>query len=261
MCCWGAKATSGGMGAANMTSTPNIRVSLDAADLTWAVAEFIVQRATEAIRARGRFSIALSGGSTPLPLFALLALPEWQARLQWAKVHVFWADERCVPPDHKDSNYAVANAAFLERLPIPKNHIHRMRGEIDPTQAALEYEAELRQFFGGDETPFDLVLLGMGDDGHTASLFPGTAPIHETTRRVVAHEVKKVNMWRLTLTPPAINAAAVAAFMVSGEGKAERLRDVIKGPFQPDMLPSQAIHPQSGQLLWFVDQPAAALLT
>jgi len=245
-----------------MSDSPSldIRTSLDAADLTWHVAEFIVQSAVRAIKARGRFSMAISGGSTPLPMFALLALPEWQARIDWAKVHVFWADERCVPPDHKDSNYGLAYAALLERVPIPAAHIHRMRGEIDPAQAAAEYEQELHAYFGGAQTPFDVVQLGMGDDGHTASLFPGTAVIHEGRKRVAAHFVEKVNMWRITLTPPAINAASSVIFMISGANKADRVYSVIRGPYQPDVLPSQIIRPTTGQLIWFLDQPAAARL-
>lgn len=238
----------------------SIRIAHDAADLVWRVADYVVRLAKETITARGRFVVAISGGSTPLPLYALLALPEWAIRIDWPNVHIFWADERAVPPDHKDSNYLNASAALLERVPLPRENIHRMRGEIDPAQAAAEYEAELRQFFGADDPRFDLVLLGMGDDGHTASLFPGTAAIHEQERLAIAHYVERAGNWRITLTPRAINAAANVAFLVSGAGKAARLREVLRGPYQPDVLPAQSVKPANGQLTWFVDKPAAALL-
>ncbi len=231
-----------------------IKTYLDLADLAWGAAEQFVGLAAEAITSRGAFNVALSGGSTPLPLYALLALPEWAARIDWPHVQVFWGDERCVPPDHKDSNYRMARNALLEAVPLPAGNIHRMRGEIDPAQAAEEYERVIAN------VRFDLILLGMGGDGHTASLFPGTAVIHEQKRRVVAHYVDKLSMWRLTLTPSAINAARNVTFLVSGADKAERLRDVLRGPYQPDVLPSQIVKPEEGRLCWLVDKAAVALL-
>jgi 6-phosphogluconolactonase len=241
-----------------------VTIARDAADLAWTAASYIVGLAKETIAARARFTVAISGGSTPLPVYALLALPEWAARIDWPRVHVFWADERAVPPDHQDSNYLYASAVLLDRVPLPKENIHRMRGEIEPTQAAAEHESLLKQFFGvsevNSEVRFDLILLGMGDDGHTASLFPGTAAIHEQTHYVIAHYVEKTGNWRITLTPRTINAAANVAFLVSGENKATRLHEVIDGPFQPDQLPAQIVKPTHGNLAWLVDQPAAALL-
>jgi 6-phosphogluconolactonase len=231
-----------------------IKTYRDLADLAWGAAEQFVRLAAEAITSRGVFNVALSGGSTPLPLYALLALPEWAARVNWPRVQVFWGDERCVPPDHRDSNYRMANNALLGVVPLPVANIHRMRGEIDPAQAAEEYERVIA------EVRFDLILLGMGGDGHTASLFPGTAVIHEQKRRVVAHYVDKLSMWRLTLTPPVINAARNVTFLVAGTDKAERLREVLQGPYQPDVLPSQIVKPEDGQLYWLVDKAAAALL-
>lgn len=231
-----------------------IKTYLDLADLAWGVAEQFVGQAADAIASRGVFNVALSGGSTPLPLYALLALPEWAARVDWPCVQVFWGDERCVPPDHRDSNYRMANNALLGAVPLPAANIHRMRGEIDPAQAAEEYERTIAN------VRFDLILLGMGGDGHTASLFPGTAVIHEQKRRVAAHYVDKLSMWRLTLTPPAINAARNVTFLVAGADKAERLRDVLHGPYQPDVLPSQIVKPEDGRLYWLVDKAAAALI-
>jgi 6-phosphogluconolactonase len=234
--------------------SPQIRVCDDLADLAWRAAEYFVQVARESIATNGRFNVALSGGSTPLPTYALLALPEWAARVNWAKTHVYWADERCVPPDDSASNYLNAHAVLLERVPLPPEQIHRMRGEADPAQAAHEYDMLI-----GD-VAFDLILLGMGDDGHTASLFPGTAAVHEAEKLVVAHHVAKVGQWRLTLTPRAINAARHVAFLAGGKNKAERLREVIEGPYQPDVLPAQVVRPTQGKLMWFVDREAAALL-
>ena len=238
------------------------RVYPDASHLAGAAAAHFVEHAAAAIETRGRFAVALSGGSTPRATYALLASPEFAGRIDWPRVHVFWGDERCVPPDHPDSNYSMARETLLDHVPIPVENVHRVRGEIDPARAADEYERTLRDFFATrpGETEFDLILLGMGGDGHTASLFPGTAAIHEDTRRVVAHFVGQLNAWRVTLTPIAINAAAQVTFLVAGAGKAQRLREVLTGPFQPGRLPSQIVHPTGGRLLWLLDAPAAAQL-
>jgi 6-phosphogluconolactonase len=242
-----------------------------AASLARGAADHFVALAGEAIARRGRFAVALAGGSTPKAMYALLATDEYADRVDWARVHVFWGDERCVPPDHPDSNYRMARETLLDHVPLPVGYVHRMRGEMAPAQAAAEYERTLRTFFsspaagreGGDEEPtarFDLILLGMGDDGHTASLFPGTAVIDEQTRWVVAHYVEKLSAWRVTLTPVVINAAANVTFIVSGAGKAERLRQVLAGPYQPHTLPAQIVRPDYGRLRWLVDAAAAALL-
>jgi 6-phosphogluconolactonase len=239
----------------------NVKVVPDAAALAQTTAEFIVTLAADAIRARGHFSIGLSGGSTPRRLFELLATDDFAPRIDWANVHIFWGDERCVPPDHPDSNYQMAQVTLLAHVPLPEGNIHRMQGEIDPAQAAARYEADLRDFFGTERLPrFDLLLQGMGDDGHTASLFPGTAALSERDRWVVANHVQKLDAWRITLTVPVINAAAHVVFLVSGSSKAETVRAVLQGPHQPNTLPSQYIQPHDGQLLWMVDAAAAALL-
>jgi 6-phosphogluconolactonase len=228
-------------------------------------AERVVTLAETSITARGHFTIALSGGSTPKALFELLA-GEYLKHVDWPNVHVFWGDERCVPPEHPDSNYRMARLALLDYVPIPMSNIHRMRGEIDPLEAADQYEIMLREFFltrGRENEPaprFDLILLGMGDDGHTASLFPGTEVLHEQERWVTAHYVEKLDAWRITLTAVAINAASNILFLVTGQGKAETLRAVASDPYQPDALPSQMIEAINGRTVWLVDAAAASLL-
>jgi len=173
-------------------------------------------------------------------------------------VDVFWGDERCVPPEHKQSNYRMARETLLAKVAIPEANVHRIRGEDDPRRAAAVYEELLRRTLGA--SGFDLVLLGMGDNGHTASIFPGLPAVTESSRWVLAQYVEVVGMWRVTLTPAVINAANHVTFLVAGAEKAERLREVLEGPEQIDVLPSQAIKPPSGALRWLVDAPAAARL-
>lgn len=232
----------------------------DAERLARAAAEHFVTQAAEAIAARGQFTVALAGGSTPRATYALLAAEE----VDWPSVHVFWGDERCVPPDHPDSNYRLAREALLDHVPLTTGNVHRIRGEISPEEAAADYERTLRSFFArrpeGPTARFDLILLGMGEDGHTASLFPGTAALHEQTRWVVAHYVDKLRAWRVTLTPVVINAAAQVTFIVAGAGKAERLREVLTGPYRPDALLAQVVRPTDGCLLWLTDEAVVAHL-
>jgi 6-phosphogluconolactonase len=252
----------------DMDELEGVEVYPDAERLAGATAEHFVSLAREAIASQGRFAVALAGGSTPRAAYALLARDTLATRLDWSRVHVFWGDERCVPPDHADSNYRMARQALLDHVPLPAENVHRMRGELEPAQAAAEYEQSLRAFFTSvsrDQTAepparFDLILLGMGDDGHTASLFPGTAAIREQTRWVMAHFVEKLDAWRITLTPAAINAAANVTFVVSGSGKAQRLGQVLTGPRQPDVLPAQIVNPDYGRLRWLVDEAAATAL-
>ncbi len=224
-----------------------------------AVARHIAARAADAISANGRFTLALSGGSTPRAAYSRLATGDWGLVTgDWRLVHVLWGDERCVPPDDPRSNYRMAKEALLDRVPIPADQIHRIRGEDDPEKAAAEYEAVLRGVLGS-EGP-DLVLLGLGEDGHTASLFPGQAAVHETARWVVAVPSPDATMWRVTLTPAILNAARNVTFVVSGANKAARLQQVLRGPFTPDVLPAQAIRPLQGRLTWMVDDAAAGQL-
>jgi 6-phosphogluconolactonase len=227
-----------------------------------AVARHIVARAAGAISATGRFTLALAGGSTPGAAYARLATGDLAHRVDWGLVHVLWGDERCVPPDDPRSNYRMAKEPLLDRVPIPAHQIHRIRGEDDPEKAAAEYERELRALLGAlnEVKGLDLVLLGMGEDGHTASLFPGQAAVHETARWVVAVPAPEATMWRITLTPAVLNTARNVTFVVSGASKAQRLQQVLQGPFTPEVLPAQAIRPLRGRLTWMVDEAAAGRL-
>jgi 6-phosphogluconolactonase len=245
----------------------NIEIYPDMQSLARAAAERIVSAAEAAMTTQNRFSIALAGGSTPRVTYQLLATSEFLPLIDWAQSHVFFGDERCVPSDHQDSNYHMAREALLDYVKIPMSSIYRMRGEDDPQQAAMEYESRMRAFFtgaraGGDagRPRFDLVLLGMGEDGHTASLFPGTAALHERERWAAANYVEAKESWRLTLTVPALNAAEQVIFLVAGENKAEALRQVFSDESDPYQYPAKLIQPDDGQVLWLVDAAAAALL-
>jgi 6-phosphogluconolactonase len=202
------------------------------------------------------FRLALSGGSTPKLLFALLALPENQSQIHWSGVEIYFVDERTVPPDHPESNYRLANELLLSKVPIPPANINRMRGEIPPEDAAKEYGRLLEERFE-DEGP-DLILLGMGPDGHTASLFPNTAALNEVHHRCVANYVEKLKTWRITMTAPFINRATAICAMITGTDKTERVREVLTRPDDPRRLPIQLIKPTSGIYTWLLDSAAAA---
>ena len=240
---------------------PDVRVLADAEEVARAVAERFAELARAAVAERGVFSAALAGGTTPRRVYELLAGEDFRAQVPWEGVHVFFGDERAVPPDHADSNYRMAHEALLSLVPIPAENVHRMRGEGDAAANASLYEDELRGYFGDAEWPrLDLVMLGMGDDGHTASLFPNTSALEEQRAWAVANWVEKFDAWRVTLTAPAINRARHIIFTVTGAGKAERLAEILKGERDPTRLPSQLIEPSDGKLEWFVDKAAAASL-
>jgi ribose 5-phosphate isomerase len=234
-----------------------VQVVADSAALARAAAEHIVRSAGEAIAARGRFVLALSGGSTPRAAYAGLALPPLAGGVDWERVHLVWGDERCVPPDHPDSNYRMAREILLDRVPIPPKQIHRIPGEPSPTAAAEGYERLLRSLVG--ESGIDLVLLGLGADGHTASLFPGRPAVRERVRWVVADEAGDGGS-RITLTPAAFDRARAVLFLVEGADKAETVREVLEGPKTPDRLPAQAVRPARGRLSWLVDRAAGSRL-
>jgi len=237
----------------------DLRVFPDGAELAHAAAQEFSRRASEAIRARGRFAAALSGGSTPRRLFALLADPAqpFRDRIDWRAVHLFWGDERHVPPDHPESNFRMTRETLLDAVSIPAENVHRIRGEEpDAERVAALYEDELRAFFS-DEPRFDCVLLGLGADAHTASLFPGTAAVRERERWVVAPWVEKLATFRITLTPAVFDRAAAVIFLVQGGEKAGALRAVLEGERDPDRIPAQVIRPRDGELLWLVDRAAA----
>jgi 6-phosphogluconolactonase len=243
----------------------NYYVEPDAAALARRAAQYLVEMTAETVDARGHARIALSGGSTPKAAFQLLADPHRRFRgsMPWDNLDLYWVDERCVPPDDPESNYRMTREALLSHVPLPAAQVHRMEGELDPEVAAARYESELRNSFrleGAESPRFDLVALGMGDDGHTASLFPHTAAIHEMSRLVAANHVPQKDTWRITLTWPVINHASSVFFLIAGEDKAERIREVFMGPRDPERLPSQLIWPSSGILTLFLDKAAAALL-
>jgi 6-phosphogluconolactonase len=240
-------------------------VEPDRAALARRTAQYLVEMAAEAVDARGQVRIAVSGGTTPKEAFSLLADPHqrFRAAMPWDRLDLYWVDERCVPPDDQESNYRMTRESLLSQVPMTPERVHRMEGELDPEAAAARYESELRNSFrleGAESPRFDLVALGMGDDGHTASLFPYTAAIHEMGRLVTANHVPQKDTWRITLTWPVINHASSVFFEIAGEDKAERVREVFMGPHDPERLPSQLIWPSSGILTLFLDKAAAALL-
>ena len=237
-------------------SSPNVRVFETPRELIEATAETFAQEATRSIREKGRFAVALAGGSTPKALYELLATG-YRDALDWSRVHAFFGDERCVPPDHEDSNYRMAWEALLSRVPV--GSVHRMRGELSPPEAAALYEEEELAAFFGDRPDFDLVLLGIGEDGHTASLFPRTPALDVRDRWAVENPVEKLGTTRLTLTVPAINGAREVVFLVTGEGKAEALKEILEGEADPRDYPAKLVRPASAPA-WMVDREAASLL-
>ncbi|MDW8291743.1 MAG: 6-phosphogluconolactonase [Anaerolineae bacterium] len=255
----------------NEARTYTLHVAPSAEALAELAAKAVAFTAQKAVERRGVFHWALSGGSTPRALYALLARTPFVEQIAWEHVHVWWSDERNVPADHAESNYRMAHDALLAHVPIPQTNIHRVRTELGAEHAAAHYEADLRATFGvntpalgnvpGAGVPrFDLILLGMGDDGHTASLFPSTAALQEQARWVVANAVPRLNALRITFTYPLINAADAVLFLVSGAGKAETLRRVLLGTWQPEVLPAQGVMPLTGRLMWMVDAAAASLV-
>ena len=230
-----------------------------------AAAQLFTDSAVAAVSARGVARIAISGGSTPKRMFTLLADPAkpYAATVLWDKLELFWVDERCVPPDNAESNYKMTKEALLDHVPLPASRVHRMEGEIDPAEAAAKYESEIRNTFKleGAETPaFDLILLGMGDDGHTASLFPHTEALHELSLIVTPNHVPQKDTWRITLTLPVILHGRKVAFLIEGAGKATILADVLLGAYDPESKPSQLIRPVSGELSLLLDSAAATKL-
>lgn len=245
--------------------TAAVRILPDLEALNRAAADAFLRVAREATLQRGRLAVALSGGQTPRGLYEFLVnCPRARlGKLPWEKMEVFFGDERSVPPDHAESNFRMVRETLLANGHIPLAHVHRIQGELDPPQAADLYEADLRQSFGlapGQPPRFDLILLGLGTDGHTASLFPGTSALTEQRRWVCASWVPKLQSHRVTLTFPVLNAAAEVLFLVSGKEKAEVLRAVLHGQGAGDTLPAQLVRPHSGRLLWLADAAAASLL-
>ncbi|HUO26883.1 MAG TPA: 6-phosphogluconolactonase [Candidatus Aquilonibacter sp.] len=247
-----------------MSTSFKVRKLTTPQDLFQAAAEEIVQAANAAVRQRGRFTLALSGGSTPRNLYTLLATGA-RASLPWEQMFFFWGDERHVPPTDPESNYRMAQESLLSKAPIPPANVFRIPAENPDAAAAAEaYDQTLRKFFTvqpGNFPRFDLILLGLGPDGHTASLFPETAALEEKSRLVVANWVERMKTYRITLTLPVLNAAECVAFLVSGADKAPALHEVLEGSAPGEKYPSKLVRPTDGKLVWFVDRAAASQLS
>jgi 6-phosphogluconolactonase len=237
-----------------------VTVFTDMEEMSRAAADLFAETAKMAVAAYGRFAVALSGGHTPRRLHQLLALSMFQNWVPWDRIHIFWGDERCVPLDDDGNNAHNAMKELLNNVPISEAHIHRIESELPPREAARLYEKQLHEFFDSHLPRFDLVFLGLGENGHTASLFPGTPIVRETKRWVSEVFVEKQNMHRVSLTSWTINQARQIVFLVSGGNKARVLHEVLDGDSDPERLPARLIHPTRGELYWFVDKEAAALL-
>jgi 6-phosphogluconolactonase len=241
-------------------SEGQIIICRDAADLSERAAEQFVRLARHAVAASGRFAVALSGGSTPRALYARLAAPDCASQIDWSRVHLFWGDERCVGPEHTDSNYRMVRESLLTRISIPEENVHRMAGEKGPQIAAMEYETELRRVFQltGDALPrFDLILLGLGEDGHTASLFPNSEALKDAEHLVAPVYVERLKGHRLTLTLPVLNEGAEVVFLIAGSSKAEIVKTLLSNQTNGGDYPAARIQPRNGNLTWMITADAA----
>ena len=231
------------------------------AELSLEVAEWMTEMIESKLTMQDRFTLALSGGSTPQKLNALLAAEPYASRIDWTKLHIFWGDERFVPIEDDRSNAKMAFDTLLDFVSVPMEQIHVMRTDIDPALAAFEYEQVLHRYFDETESSFDLVLLGMGDDAHTLSLFPGSPAVTEKELWTTAFFLQSQDMFRITLTYPIVNRSEAIAFLTTGKNKATALKHVLEGNYEPEKYPSQLIKPTKGDLHWFVDKEAASELS
>jgi 6-phosphogluconolactonase len=237
-----------------------IHIAKDANQLGSELAGWIAAYIDEVLAKKDRFTFVLSGGGTPKYLYSLLSQAPYKETIPWEKIHFFWGDERAVPYNDDRNNARMCYEELLHKVAVLDENIHVMRTDISPEDSVSAYEGIIEDYFKESETTFDFVLLGMGDDGHTLSLFPGTAVVHESDHTVATFFLPSQDMNRITLTAPVVNRSACVAFMAVGSGKAETLRNVLEGAFSPDLYPSQVINPVKGQLHWFVDEAAASLL-
>jgi 6-phosphogluconolactonase len=243
--------------------TVTYRISPTPAAVAQVAAQLFTDAVLASVKARGLARVAISGGTTPRAMFGLLATEPFISKIPWDDLYLYWVDERSVPPEHPDSNYCMTNEALLSKVSLPDDHIYRMEGELAPEVAAARYESTLRNSFRleGAQTPtFDLILLGMGDDGHTASLFPHTEGLENITDLVIANHVPQKDTWRISLTFPVINQGREVAFLIEGPAKSQVLHDVLLGPYQPETYPSQLIRPATGRLTLLLDSAAASKL-
>ncbi|MBA3827657.1 MAG: 6-phosphogluconolactonase [Taibaiella sp.] len=243
-----------------MVQPSSIKVFKTIEELTDATAKFIIEVARHTIEAKGRFVIALSGGNTPEQLYILLTKQPFCDQIEWDRTFIFWGDERCVPLDDKKNNAYTARLLLLDKIQIPAANINPIPVDLSPVEAAIKYESTINEFFGENPPAFDLILLGLGENGHTASLFPGTDVIHENVRIIKEVYVPEQKMFRVTMTAKLINQADNVLFLVAGAGKADIFKIVQTSAYQPDRYPAQLIKPVMGNLYWFVDKQAAALM-
>jgi len=234
-----------------------LQVFKNADELSRKAAQLFCETAIDAVNRNGKFNVALTGGSSPVQLYKLLAQSPYKERVPWSNTYVFWGDERWVPLSDKDSNAKMASETLLNHVPVPKDHIFPMWSNQKPEEFALQYQEQLVKHFASEVPKFDLILLGMGDDGHTASLFPGTQVLHEQKQLAQAYYLEPQSMYRITLTAPCINAAKKIVFITFGEKKASALHEVLEGSYNPDKFPAQLIKPENGELIWLVDELAA----
>ncbi len=237
-----------------------LKIYQDLEEVSRNAAQILAEAAKSAVYERGRFSLVLSGGNTPRRLYELLAEPPYRDQMPWNKTHVFWGDERCVPAGDERNNAHMARQTFLDDVPIPNEQIHPIVSTLPPIKAAEKYQDTLQEFFRGHSPTFDFILLGLGENGHTASLFPETPVLDEKHFWVCEVYVPNLHMWRVTLTAPILNRARRIVFLVSGSSKAWVLNQVLNGPRSPEQLPAQLIQPQGGELLWLADQAASSLI-
>lgn len=240
-----------------MQENNNIKIFKDVAALCESTANFIIELADKSIAANGQFVLALSGGSTPNELYKLLATEAFQKRMPWKNTIIFWGDERCVGLDDKLNNAYVAKSLLLDKIDIPTTNLHITPVNLPPAEAAMQYEQDLKGFFKNKPPQFDLIFLGLGENAHTASLFPGTPVLHEKDRWVKEVYVDEQKMYRVTMTAPVLNQAHNIVFLVTGKAKAEVLHTIFNSPYQPEKYPAQLIQPVDGNLYWFIDKAAA----
>jgi 6-phosphogluconolactonase len=242
-----------------MKTTPkyNLQVFATATELNVAAANFIIDIAEKSIEARGYFAISLSGGHTPEKLYALLAEPPYSEKMPWSKTFIFWGDERCVPMNDSRNNAYMAESILLDKVNIPAANVHPIAVSMDPADAARVYEQDLKDFFGNEPQRFDLIMLGLGANGHTASLFPGTPVVNEKEVGIRDVYLAEEKMYRITMTAPLINLAHNVLFLVTGAEKAATLKSVLTGPYDPEVYPSQLIQPEPDALYWFADEESA----
>ena len=236
----------------------NLHISKDTASLNRYFADWLVSYVKEVLEKQDRFTIALSGGTTPRQFYQLLASEEYQSKIAWKKMHFFWGDERCVPLSDERSNTRLAMEELLNHVPVVKEHVHPIRTDSEPEKSASDYEKLLHSCFDGYPNTFDLVMLGLADNAHTLSLFPGYAVVREHKKWVCAYYLKEQDMYRITLTAPVVNLASRVAFLVSGGDKAAAVYHVLASEHDPDLYPGQIIQPFNGQVYWFCDEAAAA---